>query len=278
MKDLHTEQNSEALETKNTLLPISVEGMKNSFWQKPVNYHFAAKDILTELSINEISIASVNCPITFVQDKNKIFHLAMIQGFEQDKNLLVSHEGKWLSHFLPSSYRFYPFVLLKNQQENLMLYFNNAYSHLTGDPNSEPFYDDNEQPAKLVKQVFGALVERWKGVTQALSLTKQLEEAGLIVPWEMTLKRNDNSVPVKGYFRIDEVKLSKISPEELVKLRDTGALTLAYCQMLSMNKLHILQKLDELQQAYQNSSSSQQSNSNSIFNHNDDANLNFDNL
>jgi len=278
MEKQETEQQNNDSDPLTGLLPITHDQLKGYFWKRPDTYDFAAKDILSELSLKEVPLASVNFPITFVKNKNLTFHLAMLQGFVQGENLLVSREGKWLSHFVPSLYRYHPFVLMQNDQQSLMLYFNNALPLLTKDPDAEPFYRDENQPADLVQQAFNGLVERWQGVSQLLSLVQQLDDSKLIVPWDISIKRSENQVKVEGLYRIDESILSTLSADDLIKLRDSGALTLAYCQMLSMNNLHRLIQLDSERQNKPSPPSASVSEDTLVFGHETDAGLNFDNI
>jgi len=51
---------------------------------------------------------------------------------------------------------------------------------------------------------------------------------------------------VEGLFRIDEAALNQLPADAFMELRDSGALVLAYCQLLSMQHLPVLGQLAQL--------------------------------
>jgi len=69
-----------------------------------------------------------------------------------------------------------------------------------------------------------------------------LQAAELIQPWPRNLQQGENTVPVEGFHRIDEAALNALPDEAFLALRKTGALPLAYAQLLSMNQLGKLQQ------------------------------------
>ena len=54
-------------------------------------------------------------------------------------------------------------------------------------------------------------------------------------------------MPVEGLYRIDEAALNALPDDAFMPLRKTGALPLAYAQLLSMNQLALLPKAAEVQ-------------------------------
>lgn len=278
MPDQQKEESSNQSTAETSIFPITLENMANRSWKKAENYLFANKDIICELALSEAPKAAVNLPIAFVQSEDKQYRLVMMQGFQNGENLLVSPAGRWVADFIPSHYRFHPFVLIESDQEKLVLCFNNAFSQLSQSNDAEVFFNEEEQLAPLVQQVFNGLVERWNGLKQSVSLVQQLNEFGLIVPWDISLKQGEAEVRVQGLFRADEAKLAKLSSTDLEALRDSGALTLAYCQMLSMNKLDFLLKLKTLRQEQDEALSSSESSGELLFGNHSDTGLNFDNL
>ncbi len=74
-----------------------------------------------------------------------------------------------------------------------------------------------------------------------------LADADLIAPWEINLKQDEEVVPVKGLFRVDEAALNKLDDEDFLTLRKAGGLAVAYGQLFSMNQLAVLERLGVLQ-------------------------------
>lgn len=237
-----SDDNSQAA-TAAGIVPIAPETMKGKTWSKIGSFWFAAADTACELSLSEASKAAANLPMAFMRNDKGDFTLVSVQGFQPQENVLVSADGQWHSNYVPANYRFHPFVLVQNEQDQLILCFNNSHNQIKEDSSAEPFFSDQNELSPLIKQVFDGLVERWNGLQQAQSIAKLLDELGLIVPWDITMEIQGEGVRVQGFYRINEQKIAELSADQLVNLRDKGGLALAYCQMISMNHLSYLKRM-----------------------------------
>jgi hypothetical protein len=86
--------------------------------------------------------------------------------------------------------------------------------------------------------------------TATLGICDRLQAQGLIQPWPVKLQGADGGErTLEGLFRIDEAALNALPAEGLAELRDAGALSLAYCQLLSMQQLSLLGELAQARAA-----------------------------
>jgi len=262
-------------ETTNPIIPIAPETLEGYTWSRTGNFWFSSGDTACELSLTEAAKAAVNLPLAFMRNTDGLYQLVSVQGFQAEENLLVSKEGRWLSNYIPAQYRFHPFLLVQNDKEQLVLCFNNLHHQLKKNTDNEPFFTEDKELMPIINQVFEGLVERWHGLKQAQSVAMKLDQLGLIKPWEIIIESKGNGIRVDGYFCVDEQKVAGLSASELVDLRDTGALALAYCQMISMNNLPYLRSL----QTDQTGEASQSDGEiNFALNAGDEGSLNFDNF
>ena len=84
-------------------------------------------------------------------------------------------------------------------------------------------------------------VQANRAVTERACAALQAE--GLIQPWPVTLKSGQGEKTVQGLYRIDEDRLNGLGAEALQRLQQAGALSVAYCQLLSMQHLQMLGQL-----------------------------------
>ncbi|MBT3987288.1 MAG: hypothetical protein HOE89_07100 [Gammaproteobacteria bacterium] len=63
--------------------------------------------------------------------------------------------------------------------------------------------------------------------------------AGLIVDWELTVETPDTAdeFKIRGLFKLDEQKLNQLESTVFAKLRDSGALLLAYGHLFSLSQI-----------------------------------------
>jgi hypothetical protein len=73
-----------------------------------------------------------------------------------------------------------------------------------------------------------------------------LAENDLIQPWPLTVKTDEGEQQVEGIYRIDEAALNTLTAESLAEVRDAGGLTIAFCQLLSMQNLGAMQAFAKL--------------------------------
>jgi hypothetical protein len=108
----------------------------------------------------------------------------------------------------------------------------------------EPFFDEEGKPMPKVAEYLEFLTQIERGRLKADEVVKQLDEAGLIEEWPLTIKREDGSEQkIEGLYRIAEQKLNQLDDETFLKLRRSQALPIAYMQLLSMRNIDTLGKL-----------------------------------
>jgi hypothetical protein len=73
-----------------------------------------------------------------------------------------------------------------------------------------------------------------------------LADAGVIVPWPMTVPVGNRNVTIEDLHRIDERALNALDDSTFLKLRRTSSLTVAYAQLLSMGQIGSLARLADI--------------------------------
>lgn len=208
-------------------------------WIRYTNFSFAATEALATLVAQELPQAIMHLPIGFA-DAEGAFTPVAIQGLKPGKNLFVALDGRWLGGYIPFAYRCYPFLLVDSEDGQQVMCINEA-SGLLSDTHGEPFFGEDGQPSKAVADVLSFLnqVAASRQATQRICTV--LQKHNLIQPWPIKLRGAEGDPAaeweIEGLYRVDEAKLNQLAADALMELRDTGALTVAYCQLLSMQHL-----------------------------------------
>lgn len=212
-------------------------------WKRYDNYIFAAQDAVTPLVVQELARALMHLPIGFIKQQNDFVPVAVL-GLQAGQNLFVSPDGRWIGAYTPAAYRGYPFQLATTSDGQTVLVVDED-SGLVNDTEGERFFDEAGDPAKPVKDVLDFLsqVQNNRALTQRICAV--LAEHQLIQPWPITLQSEGAERKVEGLYRIDERMMNALSPEAFEAIRQAGALSVAYCQLLSMQHLQTLGKLAE---------------------------------
>lgn len=233
--------------------PVSYQTFGGKFFTRSQHYLFSAADMFCQVSITEMPRAVHHAPLAFLQGDDG-FVPVMLQGLQQGENAFVSGDGRWLTPYIPALYRSYPFRALRADADTLVLCFDMDSGLLA--PGGEAFFAEDGQPTVFIQQINHFLQQCELDRQRTLALVKLLQQHGLIVPWQLTLQDGDKKRALDGVFRVDEAALNALPAEQLVALRDAGALPMAYMQLLSMHHMSTLAELVRVrmqQQRAQNS-------------------------
>jgi hypothetical protein len=228
---------------------VSRDRHANQRWLRYDTYSFAAQNAVVPLVAAEFPKAMMAFPLAFVNE-NEAFVPVAVLSLEPQRNLFVAPDGRWLGGYVPSAFRSHPFRLIKSDSGELVLCVDEDSGLMTDGDTGERFFDEAGEVAEPTKQVleFLSTVEANRQPTQNASAA--LARAGVIKPWDITLKTDAGDRKLDGLHQIDEAALNALPAEAFEALRQAGALPIAYCQMLSMQHLPGLGKLAEAHAAH----------------------------
>jgi hypothetical protein len=241
-----------------TIQIVTIQTHNTLKWQRFSSYQFSGKDSVAALVAHEFGKACVNLPIAFIWQGERFLPVA-VQGVELNSNLFVAPDGRWLGGYTPAVYRSYPFGLAPTQDEQLVLCVDQDSGLIfdegdvsngeTGNQKKLRFFDEQGQLDPSVREILTFLeqIQASRAVTERIC--SALAEEGLIVPWNAVVKCPDGPHEIPGLYRIDEVKLQGLTAEALFRLNQVGALSAAYCQLVSMQHIQTLGALTQLNSA-----------------------------
>jgi len=225
-----------------TITPITRSRHATMRWRGNVSYAFAADRAVVPLVGAELFRAVLAFPVAFIR-QGEGFVPAAVLGLESNRNLFVAEDGRWLGGYIPAALRGHPFVLGRTEEGQQLLCVDEA-SELVGEgPEGERFFEDDGTPAEAVRRVLDFLtrVEQNRAATAAICAA--LQARNLVEPWPITLKGDQGERKIEGLFRVNEAGLNALDDEAFLSVRKSGALPIAYTQLLSMQQLRVLRDL-----------------------------------
>lgn len=234
--------------TTPTWTPVSRIQHANAGWLAYRDYQHAAAYATTPLLAAELPKAVAAFPLAFVQqDEN--YQLVALHSLQTGVNLYINSKGQWLAPYVPAWHRSHPFRLLRNEENNdQILCVDEASSLFQAEASDEAkrFFDHEGNPNQELQKILGFLHECHNNRVLTDKLVQQLAEAGLIQPWELQLQSSEGeAMPVRGVFQINEAALRALAGDVLSTLAASGALAIAYTQLLSS------ERIKEFEQRYQ---------------------------
>jgi hypothetical protein len=225
---------------------VSREQHANKAWRRFENYQFAATEMVLPLIVAELPKAAVAMPVGFVE-QGGAFGLVALLSTQPGRNLFVAPDGRWLGRYIPAAIRGYPFALGRPEgAQHVVLCVDDTHVTEAGAPDAETFFDAEGVPAPILKSTLEFLSQMDANRTLTQRTVAALVSAGVVVPWAFDVDTPDGRRSVTGLHRVDEARLNALDDVAFLGLRKSGALALAYAQLLSMGLLGIFQTLAQL--------------------------------
>lgn len=208
--------------------------------------------------------------------------LVALQSLQAGVNVYVHTNGRWIGGYQPAWYRAHPFKLLPDetsQRQVVCIDEEAAALELDASEGATRLFNDEGEPTQRLKDTITFLEKVGNAQTLTQRLVNQLHQAGVIVPWQVTARHPESEAgrQVPGLHHIDETALKALAPETLAELAQSGALTVAYSQLLSEHRLKGLERLYQLRNAAEHEAAKDDVDLDELFDGgDDDITFNFD--
>jgi SapC len=231
------------------LVAVSKSTHSQKVWRRPAGYQFVVKEPLAQIIFAEVVKVGSWMPIVFVEQANRYVLMAMMCPMP-GHNLFVGPDGQWLGGYIPASLRSYPFRLVRPEGSEQMALCVDEDSGLVkdADEKGENFFTADGKPSQSVSQLMEFLrqIEANRMATDLAMAS--LAEAGVIEPWPLEVDVGGKKAAIRDLHRVNESALAALDDERFLKLRKTGALRLAFAQIMSMQQIIRFDQLMRLRQ------------------------------
>ncbi|EJF07418.1 SapC [Thiovulum sp. ES] len=205
------------------------------------NYNFASEVGAIAVSFRETAEASKYYPIMFIKESDGFSAIAIL-GADKDKNLFIDKNGKWLTRYIPSMIRLYPFAFSKASADAKTISI--AYdteSKLVNAKKGETFFKDDQTLSVYGEKIKNGAEELYNDISVLKNITKELERLQLLTPIDISFGKKDKAQHrITGIYQVDPEKLNKLSDTEVLNLTKIGGMNLIN------NHLNSLSNFDEL--------------------------------
>jgi hypothetical protein len=237
------------------IVPVERDRHGGKGWRRPVGYSFASDRAVVPLGGSEFSQAVGGMPIGFFATSTGSYMPVALLAIAQGSNLFVGPGGEWFGSYIPAELRSYPFSLVRTgDKEKRVLGIDEDSGLVRDEPvgeGVEKFFEADgtlSATTKAIEEMLHSL-ERDQNVTQRA--VSALVEAGVIMPWPLTVQVGKQQVTVNGLHCVNEPALNALDDEVFLKLRKASSLVVAYGQLLSAGQLGLLTRLATLKQMAQ---------------------------
>ena len=206
------------------------------------SFEFARTMPLVRVVAAEIAQVAPNFPVVFLKE-GEAFAPYALMGLAQGENLYVADDGRWLGFYVPAMLRRYPFMFGRAPEVaegKAVLMIDDAM--LSPDEGEPLFTDDSSEPSGPVARAIQFLTELELRAGRTAALVKTLADLDLMDLLPLQVNRTGSEpTPLGGMYVVNEAKLDALPDETFLALRRSGALSLAFAQILSLTQLGRLQ-------------------------------------
>ena len=235
-------------------VPVSRTTHASKAWRRVPNFLFAAKEPLMPVVAAEFSRVAAWMPIAFVEQAGQYVPVAMMCPMP-GHNLFVGPEGQWLGGYIPASLRAYPFALVRREgsEQAILCVDDDSGLVVDADAGGEAFFGADGGPSAALAPLMDFMTRLQGSRTGTDLAMAALAEAGVIEQWPFEVQFNERKTSIDALYRVNEAALAGLDDAAFLRLRKSGALPLAYAQLLSMGQNARFDQLLRLRQQLQTS-------------------------
>ena len=222
-------------------IPVIKEAMAKKRLKPLENFNFLANLPVVEVVLGEFSSAASSYPIFFVEREGSYTPVALL-SLINDQNMFVEADGRWSGYYLPAAFRRFPFTIgpamIDGKEVPALL----VDEEMLSDSEGELLYgEDGANEAETpIGRTMRLITETDRHHAATRALVAELAAAGLIRNSDLQVQLTGQKHNITGLFGIDEKKLAELPDDQFLKLRHSGALSLAHIQLQSVGQVQRL--------------------------------------
>ncbi|MCG5531443.1 SapC family protein [Halorhodospira halochloris] len=226
--------------SETTIHLLSRERHGERYWLRAQSYDFARTVAAVPVAALELPRLVGHLPLALTA-RGEGYRLVALLGVEPGTNAFVDARGRWRGGHVPSALSTYPFRLIEHEGRYVL---GIDEAQLTDDPyaGGEALYTEEGEPAATVQRSIDFLRRVARSRLSVDRALEALSAEGVIERWPAQVKLGGKPRRLGGLYRVSERALNALEPEALGRLRDAGALGIAYAQLLSVQALKTLEQ------------------------------------
>lgn len=224
----------------NNIIPLNPVQHKNARMRQVTDFSFAAATHFIPVSGMEFSVASKEFPIVFIKHADGGVSPIILVGLQENKNMFVSSEGKWLAGYLPAYVSRYPFVPSANDEnsEQLAICVDDTCPDFN-EKDGEPLFLEEGSPAPLLERVIQMLQNFHAYSNHTIDFCNRLAASGLLeeMKGEFGMRDGEKKIKLEGLYAVSEKKLLDLDDDTVLDYFRRGEFAWIYCHLTSLSNL-----------------------------------------
>ncbi len=224
----------------NNITPLNSVQQKNDRVRQVTDFTFAANTHFIPVTGMEFGEAAKALPIVFVRSEDGGFTPIVMVGLQENKNMFVSSEGKWLAGYIPGYVRRYPFVLSSSEEnsDQLTICIDDTYPGYNA-KDGEALFQGQGKPTPFLEGVIEILKHFHAHSNLTIEFCKRLADSGILeeLKGEFSMPNGEKKIKLEGLYTVSEKKLVGLDDKTVLDFFRRGELAWIHFQLSSLANL-----------------------------------------
>jgi len=224
---------------KNNHKELKVNAMKD--------LNFAKGNAFIPVLANEVALIGGAFPIVFTADeKPSLVSLVSLGG----DSLAINQEGKWVTNYVPSFIRKYPFAIASTDENpNQKVILIDEESDLVSTTEGNELFTQNGEQSETLQNAVNFLTTHENQMIITQNISKIIDESGILEDREIAVGEGDEKqVLVNGFKVVDREKLNNLSDDILANWVRKGIISMIDAHIKSLEHIDTLFNLAQQRQ------------------------------
>ena len=211
------------------------------------NLNFAKGSTFIPIVANEVASVGSTFPVVFsTGEQPSLISLVSLGG----ESLAINHEGKWISAYVPSFLRKYPFSLSSTKENpNQKIILIDEESDLVSTTEGNPLFTEENEQSPTLENAVKFLTSHENQTVVSQNIVKVIIESGILEEREISVGEGDEKqVLVNGFSVVDREKLNALSDDILADWVRKGVMNMIEAHIQSLEHIETLFKLAQQRQ------------------------------
>ncbi len=201
--------------------------------------NFARQSAFVPVIASEVALVGAAFPVVFSADENpSLISLVSLGG----ESLAVNKEGKWITNYVPSFFRKYPFSLASTKENpNQKVILIDEDSKLFSKTKGKQLFKKTGEQSETLEHAIKFLTSHEQQVTITKNVAKAIAASGILEDREISVgEGEEKKVLVNGFKVVDRDKLNALSDDILADWVRKGIISLIDAHLKSLDNIQAL--------------------------------------
>jgi len=218
------------------IVPLTREEHGQLYIERLDNFAYARDTNTVYVFCMEFMRVAKEYPILFNMKTDEIYPVALL-GLQNGKNEFLDAKANWSGEYVPCYIRRYPFILIKNDEGNVVIGIDDDYRGLNKRGRGVPLFGQVDD-GPMLTEVKDFCSKFQTHIDRTTQFCQKMKELDLLVPVRVAESEIASKVDFEGYAVVERQRIWDLEDEVLLELMKSDTMELLYMHLFSIGLLY----------------------------------------